>query len=135
VVGCSGNGFNGGLLFWQRYWWWWFLVFGVLVAAAWGWFSGYFDFLITFKSVEICRNLCIWLTSIAPVVTDFPRVMSIFASWSCYWILMGRLILLRDRKLGFSDNFLGWVDVFLGFGEFVLVFIFGVPFICDTSIM
>jgi hypothetical protein len=32
-VGCSDNGFGGGLLLWRRFGWWWFLVFGVLVAA------------------------------------------------------------------------------------------------------
>jgi hypothetical protein len=70
------------------------------------------------------------------VVTDFSRVMSIFASWSCYWILMGRLILLRDRELVFSDNLLGWVGVVFGNWRicFGVVF-FGVPPIYDTSFM
>jgi hypothetical protein len=35
-----------------------------------------------FKSVEICRILRLWLTSIAPVVTDFLRVVFFFGSCS-----------------------------------------------------
>jgi hypothetical protein len=84
------------------------------------WFSDYF---------QICWDLqksCLWLTSIAPVVTDFPRVVSIFALRSCYWILMGRLILLRDRELVFSNNFMGWVGVFSGTWKYLFWCLFSV---------
>jgi hypothetical protein len=48
---------------------------------------------------------------------------------------MGRLILLRDRELVFSDNLWAGLVSSLGFGEFVLVFIFDIPHIYDTYIV
>jgi hypothetical protein len=72
VVGCSSNGYDGDLLLRRQYWW--FLVIGVLFAVVCDWFSEYFDFIIISKYVEICINLCPWLTSIASVVTGFPWV-------------------------------------------------------------
>jgi hypothetical protein len=120
----------------QRLWWWLaapILVLVVVVFSIWCfwslprvvgsldvWFSDYF---------QICWDLqksCLWLTSIAPVVTDFPRVVSIFALRSCYWILMGRLILLRDRELVFSNNFMGWVGVFSGTWKYLFWCLFSV---------
>jgi hypothetical protein len=57
--------------------WWWFLVIRVLVNGAYNWFSNIFDSLIVFKFIEICRIICLWLTSIV-VPTVFPRVMLCF---------------------------------------------------------
>jgi hypothetical protein len=131
------------------------------------------------KSVEICRIFCIWLTSPVSVLTVFSRVAfgvwlslagvkavcelrliclcfhstiapSTFALRSCFWILMGRSLLLWDRELVSNDYFMGRVDVFSGFWKLRGVFLimglgytsirwysfwfFGDPLIYDTFV-
>jgi hypothetical protein len=87
-----------------------------------------FESLMVSKSVEICRSLCVWLNSIAlfwlfggglQAETHMPRLSffrwsSTFDQWVIFWILMGRLILIRDRELDSNGISLGWIVVFFG---------------------
>jgi hypothetical protein len=92
-----------------------------------------FDYLTIFKSVEICKILFeslrvskyvetlqifgIWLNFTASVLTvsslstDVHK-LSIYGA--AFWILMGRVILIRVWKLVSSGVSTGWIDVFSG---------------------
>jgi hypothetical protein len=85
-----------------------------------------FESLKASKSVEICRGIVFWLNSTASVlmVGSFPTgVHQLLTHGAAFWILMGRTLLIRVRKLVFSGVSTGWVDVSLVItGLFYLMF-------------
>jgi hypothetical protein len=107
-----------GLLLRRRFWWWLFLAFGVLVVATCGWSSRHW-FSVRFAEI-------LSLVYLYYVDSDWfsSSRVSLCLTELFYWILMGRSLLLRGRKLVFSYNFLGGVGVFSGSGSVCLFSVF-----------
>jgi hypothetical protein len=105
------------LFFWQT-------VLNIIIR----WIS--WDLEVSFWVVggfQICWNLqvfCIWLYSTASVLTAIylsTNVHQLPTQGVAFWILMGRSLLIRVRKLVSSDVSTSWVGVLFGGHWWILV--------------